>query len=261
MGPGVAPPGLPQIRTCPTKAYGSSSHGFTPRYAIRCRPINRVLRLGVPALLPDRGSVTRPPFPPPGPPMASSPTSPVLWRTPTPAIPSHRTLVLARRYPRASGLSLLPRPDADEAGPEFLVRYSSDRPSERGRAAGLSGSWGTLVCVRPVLGPRQDRYTRPSTVYRRGPSARSDGGLAARGLISGLDRTAFTRVVYASPAKSPGPTQDSLLAAGQALPGGIGHPQGSDERFPSCTRYISSPFPKLSGRKNEPAHVPSGPMS
>jgi prepilin-type N-terminal cleavage/methylation domain-containing protein len=27
--PGGCPPGLPQIRTCPIKAYGSSSHGFT----------------------------------------------------------------------------------------------------------------------------------------------------------------------------------------------------------------------------------------
>jgi hypothetical protein len=26
--PGGCPPGFPQIRTCPIKAYGSSSHGF-----------------------------------------------------------------------------------------------------------------------------------------------------------------------------------------------------------------------------------------
>src|SRR5262249_8042067 len=61
--PGGCPPGLPQIRTCPTKAYGSSSHGFALRSAIRCRFVNRVLRLGVLARSPDSGSVTRPSLP------------------------------------------------------------------------------------------------------------------------------------------------------------------------------------------------------
>lgn len=28
---GIAPPGLPQIRTCPSRASGSSSHGFAAR--------------------------------------------------------------------------------------------------------------------------------------------------------------------------------------------------------------------------------------
>jgi hypothetical protein len=48
----------------------------------------------------------------------------------------------------------------------------------------------------------------------------------------------------------PTATQDSLPAAGQALPGGIGYPQSSNERFPRCIRYIFSPFPKLSWRKH-----------
>jgi hypothetical protein len=37
--------------------------------------------------------------------------------------------------------------------------------------------------------------------------------------------------VYASRWQSPAPAQDSLPGAGPALPGGIGYPQGSDERF------------------------------
>ncbi len=49
--------------------------------------------------------------------------------------------------------------------------------------------------------------------------------------ISGLDRTAFDRAGYASQGKSPATTQDSLPAAGPALPDGIGYPQGSSERF------------------------------
>ena len=36
----------------------------------------------------------------------------------------------------------------------------------------------------------------------------------------------------------PAPTQDSLPAAGQALPDGLFHPQGSDERFQSCFLHL-----------------------
>jgi hypothetical protein len=50
-------------------------------------------------------------------------------------------------------------------------------------------------------------------------------------VISGLNHTAFDLAVYASQGRSPATTQDSLPAAGPALPGGIGYPQGSDERF------------------------------
>ncbi len=66
--------------------------------------------------------------------------------------------------------------------------------------------------------------------------------------FSGLNRTAFDLAVYASQGKSPNPTQDSLLAAGPALPGGIGYPQGSNERFPSFEAL--SPFPSFSWRKD-----------
>jgi hypothetical protein len=52
------------------------------------------------------------------------------------------------------------------------------------------------------------------------------------------------------PVGYPHRTQNSLPAAGQALPGGIEYPQGSDERFLSCNRYIRSSFPKLAWRKD-----------
>ena len=59
-------------------------------------------------------------------------------------------------------------------------------------------------------------------------------------MFSGLDHTAFDLAVYASQGKSPDPTQDSLLAAGPAFPGGIGYPQGSNERFPSSRLFLPS---------------------
>ena len=44
-GPGGCPPGLPRIRTCPIKAYGSSGHGFATGRdipsRIRCRSQSR----------------------------------------------------------------------------------------------------------------------------------------------------------------------------------------------------------------------------
>jgi len=58
------------------------------------------------------------------------------------------------------------------------------------------------------------------------PATDHDEG-SPRVLISGLNRTAFDLAVYASQGRSPATTQDSLPAAGPALPDGIGYPQGS----------------------------------
>jgi hypothetical protein len=60
--------------------------------------------------------------------------------------------------------------------------------------------------------------------------------------ISGLNHTAFDLAVYASRWRSPATAQDSLPAAGPALPDGIGYPQGSNERFHICD---DSPFPSF----------------
>jgi hypothetical protein len=89
-----------------------------------------------------------------------------------------------------------------------------------------------------------------------GPSARSDGGRAARSLISGLDSTAFALAVYASSSGSPRPTQDALPAACQALPGGIGSPQGSYERFPIALPP-SPTYPDARTTEAQPPGAPS----
>ena len=56
--------------------------------------------------------------------------------------------------------------------------------------------------------------------------------------FSGLNHTVFDLAVYASRWKSPATTQDSLPAAGPALPDGIGYPQGSNKRFPSSRLFL-----------------------
>jgi hypothetical protein len=63
---GGCPPPLPQIRTCPIKASGSSRHGFVCRRAIRERDGNRGPRYDALALVPAHGSATRHPLPSPG---------------------------------------------------------------------------------------------------------------------------------------------------------------------------------------------------
>ena len=66
-------------------------------------------------------------------------------------------------------------------------------------------------------------------------------------VISGLNHTAFDLAVYASQWRSPAPTQDSLPAAGPALPDGIGYPQGSCKRF----QAMLSSFSELLGATSD----------
>ena len=66
--------------------------------------------------------------------------------------------------------------------------------------------------------------------------------------ISRLNHRAFDLAVYASQWKSPATTQDSLPAAGPALPDGIGYPLGSNERF-HILRWFS--FPELLGTRTQ----------
>src|SRR5437667_10699129 len=124
------------------------------------------------------------------------------------------------------------RPDAGR-GPGAFGSGSSPPAFPDGRPQGLSGSWGTPVCLCPVLGPRQDRSARPYDVYGMAPVCGDDKGSYDEAL-SGLDSRASARAVYASPLRSP--QDDARLASGclASFSGGIGYPQGSYERFPVC---------------------------
>jgi hypothetical protein len=82
-------------------------------------------------------------------------------------------------------------------------------------------------------------------VRQHGPRTHHDEG-SSREVISGLNGTASTLAVYASPRGSPQRTQDSLLAAGPALPGGIRTRWVPTKGFRDVA-YITSSFPKLLG--------------
>jgi len=72
-------------------------------------------------------------------------------------------------------------------------------------------------CSWTPVGPK---YARPLRRLGTAPACVNNGGSREQ-KISGLDRTALGLAVYASQWRSPATTQDSLPAAGQALPDGI----------------------------------------
>src|SRR5271165_3701469 len=91
----------------------------------------------------------------------------------------------------------------------------------------------TLMTIRPALRPRRDRVraTGPRVnVLDTAPAPKHNEG-SPRLQISGLNHTAFGLAVYASKWRLPATAQDSLPAAGPALPDGVSYPQGFDERF------------------------------
>ena len=107
-----------------------------------------------------------------------------------------------------------------------------------GDVQGLPSSWGALMCLCHVLRPRRDRTHQALAVCRRGPRGVHTEG-SPRVVLSRLNSTALALAVYASQWSLLAPTQDSLPAAGQALPGGIGYPQGSYERFQTVVILLS----------------------
>ena len=121
----------------------------------------------------------------------------------------------------------------------------------RRRSGGVPSSWGTLLCLRPVLRPRRDRRCAGLSGRRHGPTRIGNDEGSPREVISGLNHTASALAVYASPGGSPHRTQDSLLAAGQALPGGIRTRRVPTKGFRNVS-YITSPSPKLLGADDVP---------
>src|SRR5208337_2684572 len=114
---------------------------------------------------------------------------------------------------------------------EFLTRFSCRQV--RWRRQGLPSSRETPMIIRQCSSDpgvtRQAEWTM-SELPGAAPATDHDEG-SPRVLISGLNHTAFDLAVYASQWKLPTTAQDSLPAAGPALPDGVGYPQGFDERF------------------------------
>ena len=114
-----------------------------------------------------------------------------------------------------------------------------------GDVQGLPSSWGALVCLCHVLRPRRDRTHQALAVCRRGPRGVHTEG-SPRVVLSRLNSTALALAVYASQWSLLAPTQDSLPAAGQALPGGIGLPT---RLLRKVSDRCHPPFPSFLGAR------------
>ena len=97
-----------------------------------------------------------------------------------------------------------------------------------------------VPCSPTPAGPlRSDRY-RASML----PYAFSTASALARTVISGLNHTAAHSLSTLRRVGCPTTTQDSLPDGWPAFPGGVGYPQGSNERF----QVTHSPFPGFAWR-------------
>ena len=163
-----------------------------------------------------------------------------------PSVPSH-FVAFARRLPPRAPVFVAPhKPDAGLGPGVFGSGHPQDLSFSRRRRSGVPSSWGTPISVCHVqptpAGPRApDRYGAaawplvceqqrlPRKVFRRSIARRS-------GSLSTLRRTGC-------PARRKTRFQPLVRRYWAGF-----YPQGSCERFPSCTRYIPSPFPKLAWR-------------
>ena len=168
-----------------------------------------------------------------------------------PAVPLALLRGFARRYHPVrlcSSLRLGPTP----AGGLELSGGAAPRPNmSRWRGPGLPGSWGTLVCLCPVLRPRQDRLHQalrcadaaPATPYIEGSHASVNFGAQWHGFNTRCLRfaggVASTRRL----------TRFRLLA--RLYRAGLVTCKAPTKGFRDGP-YMSSSFPKLSWRKRCP---------
>jgi hypothetical protein len=154
------------------------------------------------------------------------------------AIPSRAPVFVSPASPTpAWGLEL-----CGLATPGQLYRHGDDRNSQVP---------GEPSCAYALLYDPGWSDTSGLTMRQHGPRWWHGEG-SKQEVISGLNHTASALAVYASPGGSPHKTQDSLPGTGQALPDGIGYPQGPYERFPRCVLTSPPPFPSFPGASHPP---------
>ena len=168
VAPGVASrgshrSGRAQLRHPVRPVRGSPSALLSVVVALTPGPGN-----GVPVGWPHHRSLTSIPLPSPGSPRYRFPCFIGTMEMCDSLRPSRRaSLSFAWRYhvPRLSFRSC--GPGRQTAGLGFIIR-SPYRIISHGDDQGLPGSWRTLLCLCPGLGPRQDRRDRPYERRRRG---------------------------------------------------------------------------------------------
>jgi len=181
-------------------------------------------------------------FPPPGPPDRSSPVSTVLSGRYDflPSVSPHFVAFVWRYHPKHSCF-------AHPAAKRCRRRVSwSCSPGDSGRETVGGDDRISYVPGEPVvLLPCSPTPAGPThqalTMRRRGPRNVHDEGSHENSFRGSITRLRHWLSTLRRPGR-PDTTQDSLPAAGQALPDGLGYPQGSNERFQGVS-YIYPPFP------------------
>ena len=166
-----------------------------------------------------------------------------------PSLPSHFVAFAGRLPPRAPVFVAPHKPDAGLGPGVFGSGHPQGLSLSRRRRSGVPSSWGTPIARLPCsVDAGRTAGTRPLRCRGVAPGM-CKAEAPAKGL-SALNSTAFGLAVYASPGGSPRP--DARLASSRwsDATGRASHPQGSYERFPRCSRYIPSSFPKLAWRKH-----------
>lgn len=151
-----------------------------------------------------------------------SPASPVLWRAPTSAVSSAGAPFSSHPpYHRVPALRSHCRQTLRPWAKGFVYPDSLTDRNHRWKTADLPGSWGALMRACPALRPRRNSGGLAITSVSVLPSVVSKTSAPAkrsfRGSITRPTRSLSTLRSDGYPAT----TQDSLPAAGQALPGGI----------------------------------------
>src|SRR5262245_1554376 len=224
--------------------------------AIRCCFVDTGSGSEAPAMFPSNGSMIRHPLPSTG----SAGSVPPLPRyygvlrfptaRPVPLRFLRETVTAARVWVRVSGQARrrLGAWGVRVRPPLLPVVVEAETV---GRPKFLGNPGVPLPCSQTPAGP----LPQAITLRRHGPRAFNYEG-SQREVISGLKRTALALAVYAWPAGSPRRTQDWLLVAGQALPGGIRTRRVPAKGFQGVVVTSYPPFPSLLGAMNVPFFFP-----
>ena len=197
---------------------------------------------GFPPLGPSAGSALLSP----GSSEASSPASAVRRRCATPWVPG--TTLRCLRVALPGGVSVVSLPAVQSTKPRAGASSAGSprRQPTPGDHQGLPSSWRILLCLCPVLRPRQDRPTRPPFSGVGAAPVMSTTTAPATHHLSGLHHTALALAVYASSWPLLDTTQDSLPAAGPLYGTGLVTRRILSKGF----RPKSSSSPKLAWRKD-----------
>ena len=184
-----------------------------------------------------------PRFPPQGLPRRVPPLQRYYQGTMTSCRPSCRASLPSLGGTSVALVVFAPRRASAPPRPGVVHPVSPAGKSPRKRQE-LPSSWGTSklsVCPCSV-DSGGTACTRP--LRRRSMALGISTAKAPTKGLSKLNSMAFGLAVYASQDGLPRPTQDSLPAAGQALPDGLSTRKVPMKGF-RVASYISSPFPKL----------------